>query len=97
MIEFVYQIGKDTPEQLAEELYTQQEAMSLKLDTIGVETIAKNIRQSVDLAVNRRISRTKHRNSIQPGTSRRRADTANSIFEVAGDKRLQKDPEYQKM
>ena len=41
MIEFVYQVGKDTPEALAQELYNQQEAMQLKLDSIGVETIAK--------------------------------------------------------
>ena len=35
MIEFVYQVGKDTPEALAQELYNQQEAiLQLKLDSI---------------------------------------------------------------
>ena len=93
MIEFVYQVGKDTPEALAKELYNQQEAMQLKLDSIGVETIAKNIRQSVDLAVNRR----KQRHSSVHAGSRKRMDTAGLIFEVAGDKKLQNDTEYQKM
>ena len=56
-------------------------------------TIAKNIRQSVDLAVNRRKQR---HNSVQ-ATSKKRMDTAGLILEVAGDKKLQNDTEYQKM
>ena len=97
MIEFVYQMGKDTPEALAQELFNQQREMNLNLEKIGVETIAKNIRQSVDLAVNRRQSRAKQRSLVSHHNSRKRTDSTNSIFEVAGDKLLQQDPVYRQI
>ena len=98
LVDFVFEIGKDNPEALAEELFAAQTQMDLDLSSLSVETIAKNIRHSVDVAVNRRQSRAKTRNSsVLHNNARKRADTANTIFEVAGDKKLQTDPEYQKI